>query len=284
MIVFRSIRTVLVVTFLLLSSFSYASEAVVVKHYQQQARYAFGLKVLSLALSKVYDHYEIISPETKAVNEARGERLVTEGVLDLEFMSTTIEREQIMIPIKVPIYRGILGLRLLLIRPERNLELSQVKQLNELRKYVGGHGAHWGDLPVYEANNLRVVPVPQYDSIFKMLKEGRFDYFHRGVQEIWSELDRYTDDFMVAENVMLYYPLPVYFFVSKHRPQLALKLEQGLNLAIEDGSYESLFKSHFAEILSKARLDERSLVALNNPVLPSGSSSIDRSWWLTNTN
>ena len=80
------------------------------------------------------------------------------------------------------------------------------------------------------------------DSIFKMLKLGRIDYFHRGLNEIWGELSTHKETLKIADNVMLFYPLPVYFFVTKSRPELAKKLEKGINLALEDGSFKTLFQ------------------------------------------
>ena len=257
-----------------------ASDRLVVTHYQSQARYVFGLNVLNLALGKVYGDYEVRSLNEEAVNEARGERLIIDGLLDLQFMSTTAYREANMIPIKIPIYRGMLGLRLLLVKPEINHKIKEVQQLEDLREYVGGHGALWGDLPVYPANNLPVIPVNQYNSIFSMLKEGRFDYFHRGVQEIWGELERYKQDLVVADNLILYYPLPVYFFIGKHRPELADALKQGLTLALNDGSYQELFDAHFSEMLDKAQVKQRRLIELSNPELPKDTPWIDRSWWM----
>lgn len=279
MMITTLIFRVLLIT-LTFSSFAVAKDVITVKHYQQQDRYEFGLKVLDLALSKLNENYEIIGPKKQDINEARGELLVTSGMLDVEFISTTQNRESSMIPIKIPIYRGLLGLRLLLVKPEINTKIKHVDSLSKLQQFVGGHGEHWGDLPVYAANNLRVVTIVQYDNIFKMLKRGRFDYFHRGTSEIWSELARYSDDFVIADNIMLFYPHPVYFFVGKHRPDLAIQIEKGLDIALKDGSYQQLFLDHFKEIIIRSKLSSRQLITLTNPVVPEGTPPIDTSWWL----
>jgi len=280
---FFSLVSKILLATLLLSSFAMAKDAIKVKHYQQQARYEFGLKVLDLALSKLGEKYEIVGPKTQDINEARGELLITSGHLDIEFMSTTPDRETNMIPIKIPIYRGLLGLRLLLVKPLINTEIKNVDSLSKLQNFVGGHGKHWGDLPVYAANNLKVVTVVQYNNIFKMLKLGRFDYFHRGANEIWSELERYSDDFVVADNIMLFYPHPVYFFVGKHRPSLAIQIEKGLKIALEDGSYQQLFQEYFKDTITRSQLNSRQLILLTNPVVPAGTPPIDTSWWMPPT-
>lgn len=265
---------------LFLSSQVWAEDTIVVKHYQQQARYEFGLKVLDLALSKLGENYEIVGPKAQDINEARGEVLIIQGLLDIEFISTTEHRESSMIAIKTPIYRGFLGLRLLLVKPSLNDSLKNVTNLKTLQRYVAGHGKHWGDLPVYAANDLKVVPVVQYSNLFKMLKQGRFDYLNRGANEIWEEQASYSNDFVVADNIMLFYPHPVYFFVGKHRPNLAKKIEKGLSIALEDGSYQRLFQAHFKNTITRAKLNSRTLITLKNPVVPTGTPPIDTSWWM----
>lgn len=185
-----------------------------------------------------------------------------------------------MIAVKVPIYQGLLGLRLLLVKPKLNTRISKVSQLDELQQFVGGHGTHWADLPVYAANNLKVVTSVKYEKLFELLINGRFDYFHRGINEVWEELDRYKDKLVIADNIMLYYPQPIYFFVSKHRPELASQLEQGLQLAIKDGSYKALFLANYQDIITRANLASRNLITLTNPTVPKDTPPIDTRWWM----
>ena len=265
---------------ILLTSRIYAEDTIIVKHYQQHPRYEFGLKVLDLALSKLEQNYQIVGPQTQELNQARGELLVIDGQFDLQFISTTLHRESSMIPVRIPIYQGLLGLRLLLVKPELNAEIKNITSLDELRKFVGGHGAHWGDLPVYAENKLKVVTSVSYDNLFEMLKKERFDYFHRGVNEIWNELEHYPNDFVVADNIMLFYPHPVYFFVGKHRPELAEQIERGMRIAIADGSYQTLFLQYHEKDIMRAKLDDRRLIILKNPAVPADTPIIRKDWWM----
>lgn len=277
---FSRLITILICTLCFSISPAWADGPIIVKHYQQQARYEFGLKVLDLALSKLGEDYQIIGPATQEMNEGRGELLVTEGILDVEFMSATLQRESKMIPVRIPVYQGLLGLRLLLVKPELNVLIQEIDSLEGLRKFTGGHGTHWGDLPVYEANGLKVETATQYDNLFKMLQYDRFDYFHRGVNEIWAEQERFSEQFVVADNIMLYYPQPVYFFVSKERPELARKIEKGFTLALNDGSYKALFQGYYSDMLQRADLASRKLIVLQNPAAPPDSPFLHLEWWL----
>jgi hypothetical protein len=240
----------------------------------------YGARLLKLALSKLDEPFDLDAPTTQHMNEARGNIEVISGNIDVQWVSTTAEREEKMIPIKIPLYRGILGLRLLLANQEKIVELNKVSSIKDLRKFVGGHGLHWGDLPVYDANELRVVTHVKYDHLFYMLVHNRFDYFHRGVNEIWGELEQYKEYFAIVDNVMLFYPHPVYFFLSKQRPELASKLEKGLLLALEDGSFQQLFLEVHGEFIKKAALDKRKLIVLKNPTLPDNTPFLDTHWWL----
>lgn len=276
-----SLKCCSLAVFLVLSSINLAAENVEISHYQTHARYEYGAKVLKLALSKLPGTYSLNSPElSEALNEARGELEVIDGRIDLQWMSTSIFREENMIPIKIPIYQGLLGLRLLLINKIHDTGLEKISSIEDLRSFKGGHGLHWGDLPVYAANNLPVLAHKDYESIFKLLKLQRIDYFHRGLNEIWSELKQHQDKLIIADNVMLFYPLPVYFFVSKHRPELALLLEKGLNIALTDGSFKQLFHELFQTNIENAKLSTRQLIILKNPTLPSDTPYIETNWWL----
>ena len=58
---------------------------------------------------------------------------------------------------------------------------------------------------------------------------------------------------------MFYYPAPIYFFVNPRDKKLAERIEHGLQLAIEDGSFNELFfsvpsfKQGYEELSNKER-------------------------------
>jgi len=125
-------------------------------HYQTHYRYKYGHALIKMALDKMGVKY-IIKPYSKEeINEARGELLLKKGEVDFQFMSTTQERERDLIAVKKPIYQYLLGMRLLLVKNDNKGLLQHVNSLDDLREFIAGHGKHWGDLPVYAANNLKV--------------------------------------------------------------------------------------------------------------------------------
>lgn len=255
-------------------------EPLLVRHYQHQERYSFGQELLELALSNIDKPYKIIPPTRQSVNEARGELQVINGKLDLQWLSTSKERENKLIPIRIPVYQGLLGLRLLLVKKDNHHTLSQIRTLGDLRQYTGGHGQHWQDLPVYAANHMPVKAYGEYHALFRQLIDGHFDYFHRGINEIWAEQKRYQSELKIADNIMLFYSHPVYFFVSKHRPVLAKDLKKGLRKALKEGTFKKLFLMHHKDFIDQGKLQSRHLIRLKNPNIPKNNPIMDTDWWL----
>lgn len=266
--------------FALLLSAGSGAEEITIRHYQAQSRYIFGQELLQLALQKSGFSVEFQTPLGGDVNEARGEAAVISGELDLQWMSTTAEREAAMIPVRFPVYSGLLGLRLLLVTPRNAEALSQVNSVADLREFTAGHGKHWADLSIFDDNGLPVHPSVNYESIFQQLINNRIDYFHRGVNEIFVEHQRYREQLQIADKIMLYYPLPVYYFVNKNRPQLAAQIEAGLRKSMRDDSYRKLFLQHFEDNIKRSRLSKRTLLRLQNSRLPQQASRI-HTWWLS---
>lgn len=260
--------------------FCLANESLIIKHYQSHSRYQFGIDVLKLALTKTNTPYKLATPFEDKLNEARGEKLVISGDLDLQFMITTLDRETKMIPIKFPIYRGLLGMRLLLIHKNNMGKFTNVNSLSQLQELVAGHGQHWKDLPIYKHNGLPVETNVSYQGLFRQLKTNRFDYFHRGVLEIWPEWHLHRQTLTVLNGLALFYPIPTYFFVSKNNPELVPIIEKGLSIALKDGSYRALFMKFLESDIKKADLSNKTLIALQNPNLPADTPKLDMSWWL----
>lgn len=115
-----------------------------------------------------------------------------------------------------------------------------------------------------------------------MLQAQRFDYFPRSVIEIWDELEHpRAKQLVVDPHVLLHYPTAMYFFFSRKRPELAETVRIGMEKAIADGSFERLFQQHFAASLQRAQLDQRQLIELHNPLLPSATPLQRRELWFT---
>ncbi|MBV8123936.1 MAG: transporter substrate-binding domain-containing protein [Pelomonas sp.] len=192
-----------------------------------------------------------------------------ETSLDLMWTMTNPQREtSAMIPVRIPVDRGLLGWRLLLIRQADADRWRHVASIADMQSLVLGQGHDWPDTEILRANGLRVGTSSDYNSLFRMLLRGRIDGFPRSILEIGAELKAHADDgLMVAPDLLLYYPAPSYFFVSPKRPELAEQIRQGLESSIADGSMQKLFKRYFGHLWAEFQLDERRVLRLKNPDL-----------------
>lgn len=203
--------------------------------------------------------------------------------IDLIWTMTSKDREALIRPIRIPILKGLLGQRVFLIRESQQTIFDHIQSLNDLSRLVAGQGSHWPDTEILRANGLLVFTSPHYELLFNMLKGGRFNYFPRGVNEAWSEIDAHPNEGLVVEKtVALSYPAPMYFFVKQDNEDLANRIDTGLESMINDGSFDKLFLSHptIADVVNRAQLSERKVFKLTNPNLPSETPLGDPRYWL----
>jgi ABC-type amino acid transport substrate-binding protein len=166
------------------------------------------------------------------------------GVVDVLWSPTSVEFEQQMLPVRVSLLKELNNYRLLLIRKNDQPRFSAVHSLDDLRKLRGGMGSHWTDTSIMEYNKLAVVHATGYGKLFKMLAAKRFDYFSRGLYQIQAEVNFYPElELQIEQELMLRYSNEVFFFVNKKDKALAERLERGLKIAQEDGSFDELFNS-----------------------------------------
>jgi hypothetical protein len=241
--------------------------------------YAKGL--LKLALSKIPEKYEW--DESAATNtEARIIQMVDENLLDVCWYASTNEFEERMQPIRIPIFRGLLGYRVLMIKKGTQSKFDGIRTIEDLRRISLASGRFWADTDVLVANGLKVVKVLKYDGMFHMLDGGRFDAFPRGAHEPWSEIARFPElELDVEKNILMVYPNPFYFFVNKSNHELAKNIEKGLRIAIADGSFDEYFLSDptVKDVISKANLKDRIVIPLQNPGLPKQTPLDDKTLW-----
>lgn len=241
--------------------------------------YAKGL--LKLALSKIPEKYEW--DESAPTNtEARIIQMLDENQLDVCFYATTNEFEERMRPIRIPMFKGLLGYRVLMIKKGTQSKFDGIRTLEDLRGVSLGSGRFWADTDVLLANNLNVVKVLKYNGMFFMLDGGRFDAFPRGAHEPWGEMARHPNlELEVEKNLLLVYPNPFYFFVNKSNAELANNIEKGLRIAMEDGSFDQYFLNDPAvkDVIEKANLKNRTIIQLKNPGLPKLTPLDDKSLW-----
>ena len=206
------------------------------------------------------------------------------GELDLFMALSTPEFEQEFIPVYIPIYRGMMGMRLAIIKQENAEIFSQVKTLDDLRQFDAGQGKFWADSNILEYNSIPVVKSLKYKNLFPMLEAERFDYFPRGIQEPWAEVENHEKlNLTIDSHIMLWYTAPFYYFVPRSKPELAEHLTQQLEAMIEDGSFMHLFNNepYIQNALQQANIEQRTIIKLKNPFLGDNTPTERKELWYT---
>ncbi|WP_018604955.1 transporter substrate-binding domain-containing protein [Uliginosibacterium gangwonense] len=194
----------------------------------------------------------------------RGERV------NLSAKASQSEWESRLVPIRIPIDKGIGGYRLFHIRSQDQALFDQLKSIDELKHLRVGVQLGWSSLPIYQAYDFNMVTGNNYEGLFGMLGANRFDYMPRGLAEIFIEHDLRKTQYpklTVEEHLLLYYPFPKYFFVSPTKPELAERVRTGLLALIADGTFDRMFYGYHAALLRRANLCQRRLFTVGNPEL-----------------
>lgn len=274
--------------FALVASIANAKEHQVLLYSQKEFRYQYYQALLRQALNATESDYgtaEIQAYQSNGseITEARGMALLQQKRIHVTFVPSSREREELFRAIPIPLDQGLLGLRLLLIKESSQARFDQIQNETELReKMLGGFNTNWSDYGIYKSNGLNVLPATKYETLFKMLASGRFDYFSRGLIEVWSELDNFKSqypDLRVENRFAFYYNIPVYFFVHKDSEQLAQRIEVGLKRIQASGAFSKLFQSYYGEHIVRAKLDKRHIIILQSPQNPQGIPVVKPFWW-----
>lgn len=242
--------------------------------------YAVGLIELALAQLEIPIEVDV---ENREATQGRLKIDVMEGRYDIMWAATTKIDETDMQAIRFPLFKGLLGYRVLIIHADDQKRFSEVKELADLQQFSMGQALDWADTSILKSNGIKVITSSNYPSLFDMLVARRFDAFPRGVMEPWGELAaRDLPQLKVEDELLLVYPMPFYFYVKKDNVGLAHLIGLGLEKALENGSFDAYFYSRLTDEfkLDLEALNSRRAIYLSNPNITPGTP-IDRSeLWL----
>ena len=197
--------------------------------------------------------------------------------------TSTIELEKNYLPVRIPLLKGILGYRIFLIHSKNQDKFATIRSIDELKKMTVGQGRGRSDVELLIKNGFNVVVGDEYETLFKILIAGRFDYFSRGINEAFDEyLHRKNlyPDLLVEKTICIQYPFAEYFFFNKDDLRLASRVEAGLKIMIKDGSFDQIFDKYYKDIIIKADLSKRKIFKINNPLLPSETPLYIKEYWI----
>jgi ABC-type amino acid transport substrate-binding protein len=242
------------------------------------------MEILQTALEKTtpeFGPFELEASKQKMNEERYLAELQKGQVINIAWSSTSTEKEAALLPLRIPLRKGILGYRVALISKENQAKIDQVKSLADLKKLTIGQGTGWGDVKLYEANGFSVTTA-KYADLFKMTSSGKFDLFPRGISEAFAEYEQHAKsepNLTVEKNMLIYYPWPYYFFFNKNDVALQKRIETGIRKMIKDGSFDAIFKKYNGKAIEQANFKGRKIYRIKNDLLPKETPYNDTSLW-----
>ena len=227
----------------------------------------YYVDLLKLALAKSDGRFQVVGSSDPSMASRAFVRMARHEGVDVIWAPTTRQFERDYRAIRVPLDKGLLGWRLLLINRADAERFAKVRTLAQFRAFRAGQAAEWSDTQVLRDNGIAVVTASLYENLFPMLAALRFDYFPRGIAETANEV-RSHPEFIVEPHIVLHYPTCTYFFVARDNVALAQQLELGLHRAQQDGSLEKLFEFYNGTAVHDAGLGLRRVFELRNTVEP----------------
>jgi hypothetical protein len=244
----------------------------------------YALALLTAALERSPGRYQL-QPTPMPMAQSRALLAIEHDSKNVQVIwtMTTREREERLLPIRIPIYRGLIGWRVVLQRQADAGQLAAVQDIAALKQFSFGQRHDWPDTAILRANGLQVITSQHYQGLFQMLDAGRFKLFPREIVVAWQEQARAAANGLhlsVDEHLLLHYPSAFYFFTSRNRPDLASAIERGLEAMIADGSFQRLFEQYHGDTLRQAKLHSRRVIELHNPDLPPATPFNRKALWL----
>lgn len=239
-----------------------------ITEFDQKSQYP--VKLLSLALDQTGVKYRLV-PTEKSMEHHRSIVQLTENrEVNVVWSVTNIEREQNMLPIRIPIFKGLIGWRMFMIKKENAEAFKQIKNLQELTQFKPIQVLTWADTKILQSNGFDVITPRSYEDVFSMLNQQQGDFLPRSLVEVWAEMstDMVAEDIIVEPTLGVRYPAAMYFFVNVNDKILARLLTDGLEKAIASGEFDTLFNLEFNDELKQANLKDRFFYELDNPLLP----------------
>ena len=234
---------------------------------------SYHVAVLNAALEATQEYGEaVLVPHPHPMSQSRQQVSVLKGDADIMWSVTNNDREQRLLPIKLPLLKGYSGYRVLVINPaEQDKFIHQATEV--LKKVTMVQGADWPDLDVLKANGYNVSGEDWslwFHSMYSMVDKGLVDAFPRNIIEAHRDLARHTDKAITLEkHHLLLYPNYEYFFVKPGNVDLADRIRVGLIRLLKSGELETIFNQfdthHKAQRIADGQTRKRH--KLTNPSL-----------------
>lgn len=179
------------------------------------------------------------------------------------------DEKKILIPL--PLMKGLLGYRVLIIRAADKAKFAAIKTPAQLQQLRMGIPSTWADAELFRQNGYKVEEKGSFDDLFTRLESNEFDYVTFGANEVtgvFSERAAKSGKLLVDSSLLVFYPFPLVFYVNPDNKALAERVTLGLQTISSNGELDAIFNRYFAADLKAVNLPARTMISLKNPILP----------------
>lgn len=168
-----------------------------------------------------------------------------------------------------PICGNMLGCRLLVINRANSNLFKEIAD-RDLKRKIAGIPATWADAQLLRCNGFSVLEKGSLADMFEMLRQGLCDYIPLGINEVQSLFDSHSHDedtLSIENSIMLYYALPIVFYVHPKNAKLKESIAFGIELIQQNGMLHQLYEQHYGTTIRLMKPENRRLFQLINPNL-----------------
>ena len=230
-----------------------------------------------------YGPYQLKVAPLRMERDRLLQEMIKGELVNLSGQVTSQEWEQKLVPIRIPIDKGISCYRISLI-DSRNQDLfSAVRNVEQLKALSLGAGRQWSLTTTYKQAGFHVVEGSTSAGLHSMLAAARFQHFPRAIDEAVYEQAAYQPGFptlALERSFALYVPSPRYFFLGgPQQKRLAQRLEYGLQLLLADGRFDQLFHQFYDGLIDQVSLRKRRIFRLENALLSPQTPLSNKAYW-----
>lgn len=279
----------LLIIFLLYSPFLFSSEIKIISpRSNYDTNYYYFYDLLNIILQKSEKEYGKSKLKLTGVKQqGRALEELKEGEnIDIHWIGTNLKREKELLPIRIPLIKGLLGYRVFITHKNKIELFNNISTFTELKRLKACQGSHWPDTKILENSSIKVIKNTNYELLFLQTAKNRCDYFPRGLNEAYTEITSRKElypSLVLYDDIILYYPFPMYFFVNKNNHSLKQRIEETLFKMIEDGSFDKFIKTHknTRDLFPLSRFKGAKIFELINPFLSKEADIKNKSLWIS---
>ncbi len=251
----------------------------------QEELLSYEISVLRLALQHAPGKHELVLQPIPQMSQDRNIQLIAANsdLVNVMLTASSPDRSSKLLRVDIPLTRGLLGHRVLVINKGDLPQYRDLSSLADLKKIKIGTGLNWPENRILKDAGFKTVQA-KYHNLWYMLTGKRFHAFHRGIQEFSIELkQRKVLNLTTIPGIILYFPVDYFFFVSKESQRMHDILRQGLENAYKNGAFMQNFKTHpsIRRAFEEGQLEARVIIPVADTRQLENIKNIPDKYWHT---